>query len=480
MKIKNLILLPALSMVLASCASVNNVDSFSSISKIDDPISASSIDENHSDTNPISSELPESTFQFSVSGVNQLRSPEGLFDKPVNSEQWNSDSYKSFRDKMRAFSSKLSEIMVNREFSANGNFAFSPLSIELCLGLAIRSADGETRRELLSALDMDYETFNTNYKIFFDLLYQNQKSYYGELMAQLLLTNSIWIDNDVKLKDSGLDALRDDYYCYSYDVDFNGHNAEANQAIKEFINYNTKGLLNPDLRLSPSTMFVLMNTLYIKDIWNEDGHDLLYAPDTYQFTNSDGTKSSKKLLAGYANSGKTLVTDDFTSFFTSTGNLYHIYFIKPNEGKNLKDVFTKEAIDYVLNHKNYIYRDEEKLERYYTQCYFPEYDVSCDIDLSKAFKEDLDVNTLFGTNCNFSNLTDEIVFCNEFKQIAKLEVNKKGIEGAAVTYMAYAGAAGPDEWTDVYEQFVVDKEFGFVLTSNESVIFSGIVNNIDK
>ena len=88
----------------------------------------------------------------------------------------------------------------------------------------------------------------------------------GFTTSQLLLTNSIWIDDDITLKDSGLDALRDDYYCYSYDVDFDDNNANANQAIKEFINYHTRGLINPDIKLSPLTFFVLMN-IYMSKIF---------------------------------------------------------------------------------------------------------------------------------------------------------------------------------------------------------------------
>ena len=46
--------------------------------------------------------------------------------------------------------------------------------------------------------------------------------------------------------------------------------------------------------------------------------------------------------------------------------------------------------------------------------------------------------------------------------------------------MAYAGAAGPDEYTDIYETFEVDKEFGFILTNYYGdIIFSGTVTNID-
>lgn len=473
MKIKNLIILPALSMILASCASVNNADSFSSIHKIDDPISSSSKDD-------VSSELPVSSFQFSVTGVNQLRDPSNL-SHTLSYEDYSSESFKSFRNKMKAFSNKLSDIFVNREFKDGENFAVSPLSIELCIGLAIRSSSGQTRNELLAALDMDFETFNANYKLFFNYLYHSNKNNMDYITSQLLLTNSIWIDDDITLKSSGLDALRDDYYCYSYDVDFDGDNKNANQAMKEFINYHTRGLINPDLQLSPQTLFVLMNTLYIKDIWNEVGSDLGYAPNTYKFTNSNGSKSNKQLLDGYYNEGKAIVTDDYSCFYTSTLSGLNIYFVKPSEGKNLKNVFNKDTMNYVLDRKNYVYKDDSKMEEYETKCLFPEYTVNGDFELSKIFAEDLNVKSLFSpTSCDMSSLTDSEVYCDEIKHIAKLEVNKKGIEGAAVTYMAYAGAAGPGPYTLVQDTFVVDKEFGFILTYNDSVVFSGVVNNIDK
>ena len=483
MKIKNLILLPALSMILASCASVSSADS--SFYRIDDPISSShkgehSSDDYNSEYEPISSELPISAFQFSVDGVNTLRNPSELTHS-ISYEDYSSESFINFRNKMKAFSSKLSDIFVKKYFAADDNFVMSPLSIDMCLGLAMRSAGGETRNEILAALDMDYETFNANYKLYYDYLYHSYKNNMGFTTSQLLLTNSIWVDDDVTLKDSGLDALRDDYYCYSYDVDFDKNNDNANQAIKEFINYHTRGLINPDIKLSTATLFVLMNILYVKDIWNELGSDLLYAPITYKFTNSGGSQSEKRLLSGYGVEGKPIVTDDYSCFYTSTLSGYRLYFVKPNEGKNLKDVFNKDTMNYVLDKNNIIIKDDEKMELYETNCIFPEFSVSGDFELSKVFHNDLGIDSMFNpATCNMSGLTDREVYCSEVRHLTKLEVNKQGIEGAAVTYMAYAGAADHGPYKVVQDTFVVDKEFGFILTYNDGVVFSGIVNNIDK
>ena len=44
--------------------------------------------------------------------------------------------------------------------------------------------------------------------------------------------------------------------------------------------------------------------------------------------------------------------------------------------------------------------------------------------------------------------------------------------------MAMCGSAAP-LYKEVYETFVVDKEFGYILTYKDAVLFSGITTNID-
>ena len=60
-----------------------------------------------------------------------------------------------------------------------------------------------------------------------------------------------------------------------------------------------------------------------------------------------------------------------------------------------------------------------------------------------------------------------------------LEVNKRGIEGAAVTAVIGDGAAGAPIYQNVYHDYVVDRAFGFVVTDGYgTVLFSGVVNTI--
>ena len=86
--------------------------------------------------------------------------------------------------------------------------------------------------------------------------------------------------------------------------------------------------------------------------------------------------------------------------------------------------------------------------------------------------------------CDFSNLTDEGVFCSQIRHITKLEVSRKGIEGAAVTveYMDNAMDPGPGHeekrWEDVYYDFPVDRNFAYVLSKDRVPIFTGVVKTI--
>ncbi len=420
------------------------------------------------------------THGSALSKTKQLRSPEGLSHK-YNYLDTQTESFIAFKNKMNLFSSEFSENFIDDYFDENENVCLSPLSIAMCLSLGARCANNKTREELLNTLDVSYEELNNNFKLYYNTLFNEQLDSFKKLKSALYLTNSIWIDASARPVEDGLDALRDDYYCYSYDVDFYNDNKNSNKAIKVFINKQTRGLINPELNLSEETLFVLMNTLYLKDIWNDYGDNLPYASEDYKFTNLNKKVSDKKLLDGYYKSGKVLTTPTYSAFHTTTDSGYSIHFIKPYEGKTLKQVFTNENITYVLNPDNYIYKDDEKKESYHTKCIFPEFEAGCDEDLCELLNKKYSVQTLFQLgNCDFSNISQDDVYCSELRHIAKLKVNKKGIEGAAVTYMAMAGDAAPDDYVDVYETFVVDKEFGFVLTNrNNNVIFSGTVTNID-
>ena len=92
------------------------------------------------------------------------------------------------------------------------------------------------------------------------------------------------------------------------------------------------------------------------------------------------------------------------------------------------------------------------------------------------------INDLFSVDeCNYSTLTDDSAYCSSVTHVAKLNVDKTGIEGAAVTIMEDDGTAEPPEkeYEDIYLDFIIDRAFGFILSDRyDNTLFSGVVKKV--
>ncbi|MDE5601876.1 MAG: hypothetical protein K2J16_05205 [Clostridia bacterium] len=367
------------------------------------------------------------------------------------------------------------------EYESDNNFAVSPISVYMALSLAAECASDDTRAELLSALGVSYDALQTHFSTLYRSLAIERKQ--GDTVTSVLnLTNSIWVNKGTPVKQTCIDTLSNNYYAYSYSADFAKDNANANKAVRKFVKDQTKGLIDKDFKLDKDTLFTLINTLYLKTIWNIDGKDLPFAQNEYTFTAKDGTKTQNKLLQGYYNGGRVFETDTYSTFYTSTHNWYKIKFILPKDGYNVDDVFTADNIAAVNAITDYNSYDKENNVYYETRCIFPEYKCSYDGDIMSVLKNKFGINKLFinpeytSDGCNLSTLTDTPSFCTAIQHVTNLTVNKKGIEGAAVTVMIGPTSARPAE---IKLDFVIDKAFGFIITDSDNVtLFSGVVNKI--
>ena len=94
--------------------------------------------------------------------------------------------------------------------------------------------------------------------------------------------------------------------------------------------------------------------------------------------------------------------------------------------------------------------------------------------------QSLGVRAMFdGAECDFTPFTDDECYCAGVTHAAKLKADKKGIEGAAATVIGGAMSAGPGEETEIYEDFLVDGAFGFVLTDpGDVILFCGVVERL--
>lgn len=405
------------------------------------------------------------------------------------------EGYVGFLNKLNLFQADLSEELYLEFGNKYDNICVSPASIYMALALAVECSDLNTRAEILNAIGMTYDDVKTYTK----KLYAQMNNEYTtttalgqeKIKALELLTNSIWFEETIELKEVGLNNLANDYNCSSYSAPFNKNNKAANKALRDFVSKNTKGLIDRDFGLSIDTLIALVNTLYLKEIWNNDGDDLLFTKDKYTFTNYDEKTLDLNLLQGYYNQGKAIEEEKYTHFFTTTNHGFKIKFIVPKDGYTVDDIYNKEILSFVNSIKDYKAVDDEAKKIYSTRVFFPEYEAEFDEDIALVIKNKFNVNDLFNPyKCDFSNIIDEQeyldkyegIYCSKIIHQTCLEVNKKGIEGAAVTVIAMDGATsvGPmEEYEKVFLDFIVDKSFAYILTdSSDVVLFSGVVKKI--
>ena len=371
------------------------------------------------------------------------------------------------------------------EFSAEAvkglteNTAVSPISVYFALGLAAECAAGATREELLSAMKTDYNTLKNGYSDLYRSLIEEYKTNTGSIAGRLEFGNSIWLQEGVSFKDECIKTLSDDYFCYSYAADFMGENKKANDAVRDFVKQQSRDLIDKDFLLPEETVFTLINTLYLKDVWNLYGDDLPFAAGEYTFTQTDGQTKSVRLLQGYYTFGRAYEEETFTHYHTDTYHGYRLKFLLPKDGHTAEEIFTAENLALINEMTDYRVRDDENMIEYHTRCLFPEYRASYDEDI-RSILQKFGIYKLFSEEeCELTNLTDTKVRCEGVQHAAALNVNRKGIEGAAVTVIPGAGAPGPSEYTVVEQDFVLDRAFGYLVTDPYgNVLFSGIVNEL--
>ena len=382
------------------------------------------------------------------------------------------DGADEFLSGLAAFSSDFSATYA-KSTHRDENFSVSPVSVFTALALTAKCSYSQTKTEILNALNLSEELLDEYVGKLYRALNVNytEKGFLGaeKTTARLSLTNSLWLCEGLNAKQNVLNELAEKYFCYSYEAPFSKNNAKANKDLTEFVKKNTNGLIDKDFKLSVDTLFALVNTLYIKEIWTQSGDEL---PETSPepFANGDGTTVSTRYLYGNFTVGKPYADDDFSSFYTVTAHGYKLCFILPQNGKTVDQIFTAQTLNKVINGGIY---DPKGEYTYETRCIFPSFTANSDNDI-KGILKDMGINELFSAFCNMKNLTDEPCCCNKVIHSSKLKVDKTGIEGAAVTAMVGdKGASEPFEKID----YKIDKAFGFVLLSPQNVpLFSGMVN----
>ncbi|MBR6917497.1 MAG: hypothetical protein IKN38_04865 [Clostridia bacterium] len=376
-----------------------------------------------------------------------------------------------FLSKLSAFSNKLYTLAAEDE---DENYTMSPLSVYLALAMLHYAGDDEVKRETEAFTGMSAEDYGKTAGLVSELT-RNILSYYGETSCVLDISDSVWLDDGASVNDDVLAGMMKDLLCTAERVPFASDNKAANDKIREFVKEQTRGLIDRDFALGAETLFALINTLYFKDMWDTEVESLM--TEKRGFLTADGIKKTD-FVKGLFSDGEAAENEVSRYFYSSTAHGFKVKFIVPKDGYTLDDAMTKGNLDAVNSTASYIVKHEGEFNtRHFTRCIFPEFKIDSDTPLLEILQKDGSLTHTLSAAGFDSPLTDSTVTVSDIKHQTVLKVDRKGVEGAAVTIIAYAGTAF-DGTIKKYHDFVIDKNFGFIVTDpNDVILFEGKVTD---
>lgn len=390
------------------------------------------------------------------------------------------NSYEKLTESAKDFAFSFSSLIYDDYSSKYDNLVVSPATTYMGLALISAVSSSSSQEEILNTLNIDYETLKDNVDLMYRALNDDDKE-----KGKTILDNSIWINSDTKIKVDGFKELSEEFYVNSYRSDFLNNNKKANQDLTNYIKDKTNDLIDLDLKIDPSVYFVLLNVLYYKDLWNNEGDELSFTSKEIPFKNRNNEITNQKMLQSFYESGRVYESAKFESFFNVTTRGYTINFIKPKDNYTIDEVFTYDSLKEISEIESYNEVDEINKIKYYTRCIFPEFEGDFNENLVDFFKNNYGINDIFNfKTADFSKILESNDrgegFISKLIHATKLKVNKKGIEGAAIFVSSLDGATDDQEpYEKIYEDFILDCSFGFyILDPYDNIIFSGVIDKI--
>ncbi len=346
------------------------------------------------------------------------------------------------------------------------NYMFSPLSIKMALGMTVNGAEGETKAEILNAMEVgDLQAFNAYARKLIE-------TYSKAEVVQLNIANSIWINRTRNFADF-LDSYRETIEEFYQGDTFLVNDTNAVQQINSWANEKTNGKI-PNLIDNPEFTAFLANAVYFKGRWQQPFSE--HATQKEIFTSRDGKQSEMDFMRN---------TGYFNYFGSDSLQIIELPYSNReehfDEGGRYESTTTHEDLSvsmFLLLPKEGRVTDveqlltEKQLKPAYVSIHLPKFEAAFSTSLNDI------LNTL-GVKKAFDSETAEFVkmFTGERMWLTDsihktyIKVDETGTEAAAVTGFAGGGTSMPPQPME----FKADHPFTYVIRDNISgeILFMG-------
>lgn len=342
------------------------------------------------------------------------------------------------------------------------NRLWSPVNAYIGLAMLTELTEGESRQQILDLFGTaDLNELRTQTSAIWETVYQNNGN---EICT---LANSLWLEEGLTYDQKVMDDLAYHYYASVYRGDLGSE--KINGAIGAWLNNNTGGLLKKateNIALSQETVLALYSTLYFQAKWSDQFSAKNNTKDVFYGPESD-------IQAVYMNKKQHSMTyfwgENFSAVCMSLKNGSCMWFILPDEGKTPADVL--EAGSYM----RLVTSDEwENQKEMLVNLSVPKFDISGTQNLQEGLAN-LGISAVFDPkSADFTAITSEVpVVLAAANQSVRVQIDEEGVKAAAYIEFPGAGSAAPPE--EIID-FVLNRPFLFVVTSQEIPLFAGCVN----
>ena len=333
----------------------------------------------------------------------------------------------------------------------------SPLSVTYALGMLNNSAAGQTQQEINKTLgfgEAGADAINAFSRRMLDEA--------GTLdpNTQALIANTIFVNEGMgyRLQDGFVEKANAYYDAYPQNRDF--ADGQTMDVINRWASDHTKGFIErvlDETSFNPLAVSYLLNALYFKGMWSSP----FKASDTREEPFGDGP--AVPMMFQFSNFQYT-ENELYQAVNLPYGNgAYQMTVFLPREDKTVGDVLES------LDGSNWQIGKQEQVWFTDVDLKLPRFETENKIDLAKTMS-DLGMPKAFTPYAEFPYFCNWPVYIGKMFQVARIKLDEKGTEAAAVTVIGLETTSIPS-----FRTFHANRPFVYVISekSTGAIFFIG-------
>ncbi|MBO5866173.1 MAG: serpin family protein [Bacteroidaceae bacterium] len=333
------------------------------------------------------------------------------------------------------------------------NICLSPLSAKLAMSMIANGAQGETKDEICSVMQLSNDA-NAQSREFLD----DAKS--GK--TDIRIANSIWIKENFSVKQKFIDTNREFFDARVENVPFNDNTIEC---INDWCKENTNGKIPSIIdRFTDSDRMILINALYFNAAWSKPFP--VENTTTQLYTTDKGEKVEVPMMMLRSNAS--FYQDDTLAMTIKSYNSgYSMLLVLPAEGIGCDEAARHLAKDFNNRLKGMELRD--------VMLSLPKFRTEFSGSL-KPMLNNLGIDRAFSGSAQFGGISKTSLHISDIIQKTYINVDEQGTEAAAVTGIKVGLLSmGPRK----IETMTFDRPFIYLIINdwNNEVLFTGKVGN---